>query len=316
MILTRPATETARLAWRDVPCPLCGSDCPEVALEAADPTSREGHIFCVVRCRACDLHYTNPRPCEQSIGRFYPEGYKPHGRSGKPHRPPSRFGWFTGHDCPERRGHLGRTPGRLLDFGCGGGSYLARMHHLGWRVTGLDSSEAAVESVRRDLHLEAHTGTLPHTDLEPGSFDAITMWHSLEHVHDPLDTLRSAFRLLAPGGLLLVACPNRESLPAKWFGPDWFGLDLPRHLTHFSHRTLHDMLAVAGFRVNRIRGVKHSDWLRSSAKLAERHGRNNVLTRRFQWKPAAKLAAWLTYVTGRCDCLLALAERPGKPAAH
>lgn len=312
MILTRLTAlkESPRLAWLDVPCPLCGSDASDVAYDAPDPTSREGFIFCVARCRSCGMHYTNPRPGECSIGRFYPQGYKPHGRSGKPHRPASRFGWLTGHDCPERRGVLGREPGRLLDFGCGGGSYLARMNHLGWRVTGLDASEDAVERIRRDLSLDVHVGSLPHAELEPCTFDAVTMWHSLEHVHDPLETLRSAFQLLVPGGLLLVACPNRESLPARWFGPDWYGLDLPRHLSHFGPQTLRDMLAVAGFRVTSIRGVKHSDWLRSSARIAVRRGRGNRLTKCMQWKPVAKLAAWYTWIANRCDCLLALAERP------
>jgi 2-polyprenyl-3-methyl-5-hydroxy-6-metoxy-1,4-benzoquinol methylase len=136
------------------------------------------------------------------------------------------------------------------------------------------------------------------------------MWHSLEHVHDPVATLRSAFQLLVPGGLLLVAVPNVESAPARWFGADWFGLDLPRHLTHFSKATLGEMLAVSGFEVRNIRGIKHSDWLRSSAKLALRRSSKSLFSRALTWKPAAKLAAWMTYVTGRCDCLLAIGTRP------
>ena len=138
--------------------------------------------------------------------------------------------------------------GRLLDFGCGGGAYLERMHRQGWDVTGLDVSAAAVECVRTRLGLRALLGTLPHPELKPATFDVVTMWHSLEHVHEPLEVLRAAHQLLAPGGKLLVATPNIDSLPFRWFGQAWYGLDLPRHLTHFSSRTLRRLLERAGER--------------------------------------------------------------------
>src|SRR5262249_10576488 len=155
-----------------------------------------------------------------------------------------------------------------LDFGCGGGSYLRRMHGAGWQVVGLDVSAAAVERVRTDLGLPALAGTLPHPLLEPAGFDVVTMWHSLEHVHDPPAVLREGRRLLVPGGRLLVAVPNIDSLAFRWFGPAWYALDLPRHLTHFTPRTLTLMLQQAGFRPGPVRMVGHSHWVRSSAKLA------------------------------------------------
>src|SRR5436305_265043 len=77
--------------------------------------------------------------------------------------------------------------------------------------------------------------------------------------------LRAAYDLLAPGGRLMVAVPNIESAAFQWFGPAWFGLDLPRHLTHFTPPTLRAMFDAAGFRVARLRLIRHSDWLRSSA---------------------------------------------------
>ena len=71
------------------------------------------------------------------------------------------------------------------------------------------------------------------------------------------------------GGQLLVGVPNIDSLPYRWFGPTWYGLDLPRHLTHFSPWTLQQMLE-RGFQLQPVRMVRHSDWMRSSAKLANR----------------------------------------------
>lgn len=304
------ATDESTLIWDEAPCPLCGREESEIVLEAQDPSSESGLIFSVVQCRDCGLKYTNPRPHVDCIGRFYPSDYKPHRKRPKPPRRPSRLAWLTGHDCPERRGELPCPPGRLLDFGCGSGAFLARMADRGWQVTGLDASPHAVDCVRSLWSLPAFVGSLPHPDLEPGSFDAVTMWHSLEHVHEPLEVLRAARRLLVPGGLLLVACPNIDSLPARWFGSDWFGLDLPRHLTHFKAKTLTEMLIAAGFRVEYFRTLKHSDWIRSSAHIACKRHSSTILNRLLQHKKAAKLAAWVTYAFANSDCLLALCFRP------
>jgi 2-polyprenyl-3-methyl-5-hydroxy-6-metoxy-1,4-benzoquinol methylase len=311
---TAPATDPP-IQWDDAPCPLCGATGAEIRMEGRDHAAPRGPglIFPVVECRVCQLSYTNPRPDQESIVGFYPDDYRPHRRPRKLREArSSRWkSWFTGRAAPERRGDLewvGR--GRLLDFGCGGGGFLRRMADRGWSVTGLDASVGAAASVREELGLNVLVGSLPHPELLPGSFDVITMWHSLEHVHEPLTILRDAYELLVPGGQLIVACPNRDSWPAAWFGANWFGLDLPRHVTHFTPRTLHSMLATAGFVVETQRLIRHSDWLRSSAKLAARDVEAPFWSAPLQWKPVAKLTAWLTYLAGKSDCMMAIARRP------
>jgi SAM-dependent methyltransferase len=291
-----------KLEWEEVDCPLCDGTRRQVLLEAPDlgPGS-SGLWFAVVRCPDCGLCFTNPRPTPASIGQFYPDVYRPH---QAPRRPPS---WRRGRK--ERQTVPWHGQGRLLDFGCGGGSYLQRMHALGWRVTGLDVSATAVERIRSALGLPALVGTLPHPQLEPASFDVISMWHSLEHVHDPLTVLREARRLLAPGGRLLVAVPNIAGLPFRWFGPAWYALDVPRHLTHFTPATLEGMLRRAGFRTGPVRMVRHSDWLRASARLACRLWPAARWPRWLAAKPLSRLAAWYTYLTRQCDCMMVTAER-------
>ncbi len=304
------------VAWADTACPLCGHRDEELLFEAADPSpaAGDGLVFAVVECRQCSLTYTNPRPDEGSIHQFYPADYRPHRRPRKM-RAAGKSSWWakrTGRSSPERDGGLPRVgEGRLLDFGCGGGSYLRRMADHGWQVTGLDAAVGAVERIQNELGLPALAGTLPHPDLVPASFDVVTMWHSLEHVHAPRDILREAFRLLVPGGQLIVAVPNRASWAARAFGPDWFGLDLPRHLTHFTPDTLATMLTASGFRVGDVKLVRHSDWLRSSAKLAARSPDAARWQTALTWKPLAKTAAWLAYMARASDCMLAVAERPG-----
>lgn len=313
--LASPPVQRSWVAWEETDCLLCGRNDSELLTEATDPipVASPGLSFAVVRCRHCRLTYTNPRPGPASIGRFYPTDYAPHtSRENRHNRFPSRFwSWLFGRPCRERRGALPcPVPGRLLDFGCGGGSYLRRMKRLGWRITGLDVAPDVVGKVRDELGCEALVGTLPHPDLTPGSFEVVTMWQALEHVHRPLVVLRAAYELLVPGGKLVVAVPNFDSLPASWFGQNWFGLDLPRHLTHFTPTTLGGMLGAAGFRVNSLRGLVHADWLRSSAIRAERAGAGGLATRLLHWKPAARLGAWLCYVLGRAECLVAVGERP------
>jgi len=183
------------------------------------------------------------------------------------------------------------------------------MHRLGWKATGLDVSTAAVHRIRTELGLRALVGSLPHPELRPESFEVITMWHSLEHVHAPMDVLHEAYRLLVPRGRLVVAVPNIDSLPFRWFGPAWYGLDLPRHLTHFAPATLKRMLEQAGFRVGPIQMVRHSDWLRSSARLAGQQVEPSSWLGWLQSKPASRLATWYCYLTGQCDCILSTAER-------
>ncbi|WP_162657644.1 class I SAM-dependent methyltransferase [Tuwongella immobilis] len=266
----------------------------------------------MVRCDDCGLLFTNPRPAPESMGAFYSENYQPHRRGSKLRRPLRK--WYPlarlNGRAMERKSLPHHGKGRLLDFGCGGGSFLERMAEQGWEVTGLDTSMSVVERIRSQLKLSAVSGTLPHPELKPETFDVVTMWHSLEHVHDPLAVLREAYRLLVPGGRLLVATPNIESWPHRWFGTNWFGLDLPRHLTHFTPTTLRRMIETAGFECGLPRMIRHADWLRSSARLAMRRGDARWTTRLLTRKPIARLAAWGCFVAGQSDCMFADAARP------
>jgi SAM-dependent methyltransferase len=150
-------------------------------------------------------------------------------------------------------------------------------------------------------------GTLPHDDLQPESFDVITMWHSLEHVPDPKRVLTEARRLLAPKGKLIIAVPNIDSLAFRIFGQSWFGLDLPRHLTHFAPWTLHLLLERVGYRVEPIKMVRHSSWLRHSARLACRRPEAFILHKLLKGKPFSRLAAFYSCLSGQSDCMMAVA---------
>lgn len=275
-------------------CLLCGSK----RRESVARSTVDGITFHVVQCTDCGFHYTNPRPTLRSIGHFYPNHYRPH--SGVAHYLRPLRSWYPLDwlQLPSS----GHRP-RLLDFGCGGGHFLAAMDRAGWEVAGLDVSAAAVAAIREEIGLATFVGTLPHEVFEPASFDCITMWHSLEHVHDPLRIVREARRLLRADGRLIIAVPNFASWSRRSFGNDWFGLDLPRHLAHFDCQSLTRLLETSGMRVNEMRYARHGDWIRASAQRRNRGMGDWLLQSR---RIAAMFARFARTEDG--DALVVLAE--------
>jgi 2-polyprenyl-3-methyl-5-hydroxy-6-metoxy-1,4-benzoquinol methylase len=304
--VARPVIE-----WEEPHCLLCGSFRGSLLLEAADPVPQgPGLWFAVTQCQDCGLCFTNPRPAAASLRQFYAAAATPRRRYGlrsralRPRWLPRASRW---HDVFCRIPHQGER--RLLDFGCGSGGFLRRMQERGWEVMGVDSSESKVQRIRGEWRLPALVGSLPHSEIGEHSFDVITMRHSLEHVSQPLEVLKAAYRALAPGGKLVVAVPNIDSLPFKWFGRYWRGLDLPRHLTHFTPDTLHLMLARAGFEPGPVRMLRQPHALQRSARLAERNGGHTGWRVWLGVWPFAALATWYAYLARRCDAMLVTAVK-------
>jgi len=144
-----------------------------------------------------------------------------------------------------------RSSGRLLDVGCGNGATLRTMRDLGWKVEGLDPDPLAVQRAQA-LGLHIQRGSLADCSYSPNRFDAITMVHVIEHLHDPLVHLQQAYRLLKKGGLLVMITPNVASLGHRLFQHDWIHLDPPRHLHIFGCRPLAVLAERAGLRVEKL----------------------------------------------------------------
>lgn len=204
----------------------------------------------MVRCPDCGFGWTDPAPGDHEIGRWYPAAY--YGRENVRFNPwmEALTRWFR----RRRAGEIARrTPsGRVLDVGCGRGLVLGTLKGMGYETHGVERSEEAAWHARHRMGATMHVGDFMTVELEPGSFDAIVLWHSLEHLRKPVDAIRRARALLRTGGLLAVAVPNSDSLQAKAYGASWFHLDVPRHYVHFGTRALGTLLAQSGFRTETI----------------------------------------------------------------
>lgn len=300
------------VVWEEAGCPMCGSGRWSTLGDTAEFKFED--VRCrVVECADCGLSFTSPRPSADTIHRFY-EDYPPHATCGLSR---SRRRWAAGRLTrpkfwesyrPQRHGIAWHGRGRLLDFGCGDGAFLDLMHRKGWQVMGLDMCPTMVRRIRDELGIRALAGTLPHPELSGERFDVVTLWHSLEHVHRPVEVLRHVLRLLVPGGQLIVSVPNMASAPRRWSGADWFAWDLPRHLTHFTPETLKQMVQRAGFQVQRIRPLRNSSWTRSAGQIARSH-RNDwrrLLAYRFFTRQVTNVLAW----TGQSDEIMLTAVKP------
>jgi SAM-dependent methyltransferase len=220
----------------------------------ADHLTQRPGPFPLVRCLECELAYLNPRPDADQIDAYYPSTYEPYAPLRVEDLPRARR-WLVEYGLWKRCRPLlaARSSGVVLDVGCGAGLFVAAMRKYGnWESIGIDRSPGAVAFARETLGVDARVGTIEACDYPDRGFDAVTMWDTLEHLHHPRRALGEVWRMLRPGGLLLLRVPSLDSLDARLFGPSWAGLDAPRHLTVFSRRTLTHMLAETGFSVDRM----------------------------------------------------------------
>jgi 2-polyprenyl-3-methyl-5-hydroxy-6-metoxy-1,4-benzoquinol methylase len=168
---------------------------------------------------------------------------------------------------------LRAKPGRhLLDIGCGNGKYLDMMRSLGWQVEGVEVDPAAVRQAR-SLELEVRQGCLEDQDYSTDSFDAITLRHVIEHVHDPLALLKECRRILKPTGRIVITTPNLESYGRKKFNCFWRGLEPPRHLMLFDFQSLLNLVKRAGlYEINLSSTPKITRYIYLTSRFIERQG--------------------------------------------
>ncbi|MDA2929428.1 class I SAM-dependent methyltransferase [Acidobacteria bacterium AH-259-O06] len=210
--------------------------------------------FLLYHCSSCGLLFQNEEEIHDRLSEFYPGGYwwQESGRLSSLER--AYREWMIRHD--HLRFLLSLFPdgrGRLLDIGCGGGTFVKLALHAGFDAYGLEQSEKAARIGERNAPGRIFQG-LEQDLIVPGEkFDILTLFHSLEHITNPFRYLKNIQKLLRKPGKLVVQVPNVQSLQAKIFGSRWYGLDCPRHVYNYSTFSLLHLLGRTGYRIQRVR---------------------------------------------------------------
>ncbi|MBE0619921.1 MAG: class I SAM-dependent methyltransferase [Burkholderiales bacterium] len=228
--------------FEPVACYLCGATEYAPLTEAEDDLTGKPGRFQFVTCARCGLAYQNPRLTAEHIGAYYDDEYIAHRKKTDWGLLTPLYNWAMGkHDRDKLKlvqRYLDPGPAtRVLDLGCGAGTFLAHTHaRTGAAVTGVDFKDLSALPWMRDI--EFRHGRLGDQDFGARRFDLITMWHFLEHDYEPLATLARTHALLADAGLLVIEVPRLDSLSFRLFRERWPGLQAPQHTALYSRDTL------------------------------------------------------------------------------
>lgn len=232
-------------------CPICGAGEIRPDFVGFCQRKRDGRDWPISRCDGCGTRLLNPQPTWEELAPYYDAHYVAYGPSPGPS---SLDAEIAAARASGRHRHVEIRPGlRLLDVGCGGGSFLTVARALGAEVAGVEPSEHGVRTARA-AGLDVFHGPLDAYLAGPGAerrFDLITANHVVEHHSSPVDLLSQMRRLLAPGGRVWFAVPNIESETALALKADWHSVDLPFHLYHFTPASAALAAEKAGLRVVR-----------------------------------------------------------------
>lgn len=215
-------------------------------------------VFNILKCKCCGLIRTSPRPTIETIGDYYPSNYGAYlgtqiSRISTEktkyrilRRLFSRF-FVLNADCiPVMQ------PGRMLEIGCASGSYLQKMSLDGWKVVGLEPSLGPAEEAR-SLGYEVYHGSLESAPNFIERFDLIVGWMVLEHLHDPVLSLRKLWDYGSPDCRLVISVPNAGSFQFKFFQKHWYSLQVPTHIHHFSVSSLKEIMNAGGWNIYEIK---------------------------------------------------------------
>lgn len=235
-------------------CPLCLSEKIALQFSCTDHLiSKE--VFQIDKCTECGFEFTQDYPEEREIAKYYEsDEYISHsdtsiGFSNKLYRLARIF--MLRRKLGIIRNVTGLNNGSLLDIGSGTGHFADTMKTAGWQVKGIEINEKARDFTTSQFGLEV-IGPDEISTLESNSFDCITLWHVLEHFHDPYKYASEILRLLKPHGISIIALPNSSSFDAKHYGRFWAAYDVPRHLWHFNPSTFRLFAKKTGFNIETI----------------------------------------------------------------
>ncbi|HEY6062979.1 MAG TPA: class I SAM-dependent methyltransferase, partial [Chitinophagaceae bacterium] len=238
-----------------------------------------GEIFPIAECNACSLRFTQDVPDAAGILPYYKsEDYISHSNTSK--------GLINRLYQSVRKRTLGKKrrmlqrvtgmgKGYLLDIGSGTGAFVSEMALHGWYATGLEPDEGARQVAKKEYNIELK-GMDQFFNLPAGSFDAITLWHVLEHVHELSACIQQLKTLLKKSGKLLIAVPNYTSKDAAIYKEYWAAYDVPRHLYHFSPQSMKVLMEKHGLKLIGYKPMWYDSFYISMLSSKYKNGRTGL----------------------------------------
>jgi len=244
-------TRTPPQPLTQIECPLCGNPESFDVMRVQDWLVTQ-NWFTLMECPRCTGRFIQPFPREDELPAYYQsEAYISHtdtkkGLINRLYRLARKETLRSKRRRIEKASGLKK--GKLLDIGAATGHFLHTMQKAGWDVCGVEPDESARKRAKDHFGLTL----FPQEDLKSlteNTFDVITLWHVLEHIHDLHGTLEQIKRLLKPSGILVVAVPNYLSYDARYYGKHWAAWDPPRHLYHFTPEAMKQLMASNKLRI-------------------------------------------------------------------
>lgn len=259
-------------------CPVCSAGTIKEALRVKDH-SVSGEEFSIWECAACHFRFTQDVPDAASIGPYYQsEDYISHSNTSKGLI--NRLYQAVRKRTLKRKRKLvqqqtGMGKGQLLDIGSGTGAFVSEMEKSGWRVTGLEPDSGARQVARESFGVNLQD-TSGFFQLPADQFDAITLWHVLEHVHTLHEYIAQLKKLLRTGGRILVAVPNYTSGDAGHYQSFWAAYDVPRHLYHFSPGSMEKLATIHGLKLLSCKPMWYDSFYISMLSSKYKHGKTSL----------------------------------------
>lgn len=235
-------------------CPLCSSEKISIHLNSRD-YFLTGEPFALFKCSSCGFVFTQDYPEEHETGKYYEsEEYLSH--NDNPNGFSDRIYRLVRSIMLRRKLRMvqkitGLKKGTILDFGSGSGHFAHTMKKAGWQVKGIEINANARNSSASKHGIEI-LDPKQISALKNASFDCVTLWHVLEHFHEPFEYFGEIMRLLKPGGICITALPNCSSYDARHYREFWAAYDVPRHLWHFTPSTFAIFSGKTGFQTVKL----------------------------------------------------------------
>ncbi|WPF88365.1 class I SAM-dependent methyltransferase [Cyanobacterium aponinum AL20118] len=249
-------------------CPLCGSSEKHLLFKAHDLLMGQPGEFGVEQCLQCDFRFTNPRPPAESIFDYYTKNYHCYRDDGictNKTIESSTSEKTVSNECLKYSFYGGFWGSRgwvipnlskgatVLELGCGSGGFVRECVSRGWNTIGTDLNRDLQSNIF-NMGAKFIETNLPSINLPDNHLDAVFAWQVLEHLYQPIETLEEIKRVLKPQGIFAFSVPNSDCWQFHLFKNKWAGLQVPTHVSHFSEKSIRQVVEKSGLNIVEIYG--------------------------------------------------------------